>query len=306
MHSCQIFCRKNTMPRNFGEILEEARTRQGISIREAADATKIRGDFLQAFESNGGDIPMPEVYRRGFLRLYAEFLKLDQQQIQEAYIQYHEGSSRHARKQGRETLGRVDVPSEKASKSSSAHFSQATLPLANPSREIDSRKEEPEGEEEEEESLRFLDLIKWEENKAKYIKTGGIIAASLVAILGVVFLVSKAGNPSATDFNPELSTVASNTANTAEAMPRPEEISLIGNGEVHVVVRQEIDKKRLYSGTLDAGKKISLQRQGPVKIHFSNGTNLTIETASGEKVRPAREGIGWIEIQDTAQPIAKR
>ena len=31
----------------IGERLEEARKKRGLSLREAAEATKIRGDYLQ-------------------------------------------------------------------------------------------------------------------------------------------------------------------------------------------------------------------------------------------------------------------
>ena len=56
---------------SIGERLEEARKKKGISIREAAEATKIRGDYLQQFENNRFDINLTEIYVRGFLRAYA-------------------------------------------------------------------------------------------------------------------------------------------------------------------------------------------------------------------------------------------
>ena len=65
----------------IGERLEEARKRKGISLREAAEATKIRGDYLQKFESNQFDINLAEIYVRGFLRGYAQFLKLPADKI---------------------------------------------------------------------------------------------------------------------------------------------------------------------------------------------------------------------------------
>ncbi len=65
----------------IGERLEEARKRKGISIREAAEATKIRGDYLQKFESNQFDLNLAEIYVRGFLRSYAQFLKLPAEKI---------------------------------------------------------------------------------------------------------------------------------------------------------------------------------------------------------------------------------
>ena len=62
----------------IGQKLEEARNRKGISIREASESTKIRGDYLSAFESGQFDVSLPEVYLRGFIRLYSRFLGLDQ------------------------------------------------------------------------------------------------------------------------------------------------------------------------------------------------------------------------------------
>jgi cytoskeleton protein RodZ len=58
----------------IGERLEEARKRKGVSIREAAETTKIRGDYLQKFEANSFDVDLPPLYVRGFLRSYARFL----------------------------------------------------------------------------------------------------------------------------------------------------------------------------------------------------------------------------------------
>ena len=65
----------------IGERLEEARKRKGISVREAAETTKIRGDYLQKFEANSFDLDLPPLYIRGFLRAYARHLELDPERI---------------------------------------------------------------------------------------------------------------------------------------------------------------------------------------------------------------------------------
>lgn len=66
----------------IGERLLEARQRRGVSIREAAEATKVRGDYLTAMENNQFDgIPLADVYRRGFLKIYARFLRLDPERV---------------------------------------------------------------------------------------------------------------------------------------------------------------------------------------------------------------------------------
>jgi Helix-turn-helix domain/RodZ C-terminal domain len=61
----------------IGSTLQEARTRQGLELRDAAEATRIRVKFLAALEGERfGELPA-EVYARGFLRTYADFLGLD-------------------------------------------------------------------------------------------------------------------------------------------------------------------------------------------------------------------------------------
>lgn len=92
----------------IGERLEEARKKKGISIREAAEATKIRGDYLQKFEGNHFDIGLTEIYTRGFLRNYAAFLKLPADRILNDYSALGRGEAR-PRQPSREVYGRMDI-----------------------------------------------------------------------------------------------------------------------------------------------------------------------------------------------------
>jgi cytoskeleton protein RodZ len=66
---------------SIGQKLEEARNRKGISIREAEEATKIRGHFLASFEKDDFDVDLPPVYLSGFLKNYARFLGLDPEAV---------------------------------------------------------------------------------------------------------------------------------------------------------------------------------------------------------------------------------
>ncbi|MEX2045399.1 MAG: helix-turn-helix domain-containing protein, partial [Opitutus sp.] len=92
----------------IGERLEEARKKKGISIREAAEATKIRGDYLQKFEGNHFDIGLTEIYTRGFLRNYANFLKIPADRILNDYTALGRGEQR-PRQPSREVYGRMDI-----------------------------------------------------------------------------------------------------------------------------------------------------------------------------------------------------
>ena len=66
---------------NLGHKLAEARNRKGISVREASDSTKIRGDYLTKFENDDFEMNLPAVYLRGFLTNYARYLNLDPEGI---------------------------------------------------------------------------------------------------------------------------------------------------------------------------------------------------------------------------------
>jgi cytoskeleton protein RodZ len=92
----------------IGERLEEARKRKGISIREAAETTKIRGDYLQKFEANSFDVDLPPLYVRGFLRSYARYLELDPDRLVSDFDALNGREGKPARRENREVFGRVD------------------------------------------------------------------------------------------------------------------------------------------------------------------------------------------------------
>jgi len=62
--------------KSVGQILQNAREQQGISLEEASRATTIKGVYLQELENDHPDKFASEVQARGFLRLYAKFLRL--------------------------------------------------------------------------------------------------------------------------------------------------------------------------------------------------------------------------------------
>ena len=53
---------------SIGEKIEEARKRKGISLREAAEATKIRSDFLTHIEKNEFDYDLPKDLQNRFYK----------------------------------------------------------------------------------------------------------------------------------------------------------------------------------------------------------------------------------------------
>jgi cytoskeletal protein RodZ len=62
---------------SVGEQLRAAREKQGLSIADVAERTKLRSDHVRALESGDYDVFAAPVYVRGFVRSYANLLKLD-------------------------------------------------------------------------------------------------------------------------------------------------------------------------------------------------------------------------------------
>ena len=59
------------------EKLRQSREAQNLTLRQVADAIKIRSDYITALEEGNFDVFSAPVYIRGFVRTYATILKLN-------------------------------------------------------------------------------------------------------------------------------------------------------------------------------------------------------------------------------------
>ena len=66
------------------EQLRQAREAQNLTEQQVVEITKIRTDHLRAIEAGNYDVFSAPVYIRGFVRSYANLLKLDVPQIMAA------------------------------------------------------------------------------------------------------------------------------------------------------------------------------------------------------------------------------
>lgn len=275
------------MQDEFGKKLEEARTRLGVSIRQASEDLKIRSDFLLSFENDHGNFTMPDVYKRGFIKLYARYLKLDPMEIVADFNNYQLGalSPKQQRKQEeaqRESLGRMDLS---GTKTESPQDLQTTLPL-NTTEPIKSYSAE--------ESKKHS----YPSTQNLYMKIGLIFGGSFAALAIIAIIVTNLiSNPSELPSSNEIQqTQEASVPLAANPQEISEQLILSGDESIHIVVRQENNKKRLFAGNVDKDHPVTVARQGPVKVHFSDGSKLTIQKPNGKKIRPGREGVGWIEL----------
>jgi cytoskeleton protein RodZ len=75
---------------SLGSLLRKSREERHIDLDEAFRVTRIRRHNLEALESEQWDKLPPQVFVKGFIKTYAEFLGLDKEMV----LEYYERSSR--------------------------------------------------------------------------------------------------------------------------------------------------------------------------------------------------------------------
>jgi len=71
--------------KSVGEVLKEKRKEKNLDIRQVAEVTRIRAEYLTALENNDYTSFPSEVYVKGFLKNYAKFLGINQEKALAMY-----------------------------------------------------------------------------------------------------------------------------------------------------------------------------------------------------------------------------
>lgn len=245
---------------SIGERLEEARKRKGITVREASEVTKIRGEYLNNFESNTFKMNLPDIYIRGFLRSYANYLKVNSDKIMTDYNAHLIGEGKTSRRENREFLGRLEIqqpilPNEPQSGDESVDGGLETRsqPADSPS---------------------LLEKLNIEKDVA--IKIAIAAGLALVLIIAVVwgFLAFMGTDEPATD----------SSLSETPAMARPAadaaSFTLIANDDVRVEVKQVDGDIPLFFAVLPKGQEKELSSSGSIRVAYSDADALSIRIGS--------------------------
>ena len=73
----------------LGQILQEAREKKGVTASQAAAATRMKIQAVQALEMDDFSRMAAPMYAKGFLKLYAEYLGLDPAPLIREYMDLH-------------------------------------------------------------------------------------------------------------------------------------------------------------------------------------------------------------------------
>lgn len=280
---------------SIGERLEEARKRKGISLREAAEATKIRGDFLASIEQNKFDFDLPDIYKRGFLKNYARYLKLDEEKLIADYNSQQLSDSRLGKRAANEWFGSMELKRDEAegeeqfdqeNDPSSPSFGRIRAKASSLDEDSNSESASPE-----------------ETDQAFYLKIGLIFVGTLAVVFivfGLIWAVLGGSNrpdEAVTTPSPvealEEPAAANDTSTSVELAT--ETITLIASGNVYVLVKQKNDDQEIFRKTMAEGETADIDKQGPVDILFTAGEFLTIDH-NGERMRPSSSGTAKITI----------
>ena len=221
----------------IGERLEEARKRKGVSVREAAEATKIRSDYLQKFEANSFDLDLPPLYIRGFMRNYARYLDLDQERFIAEYDSVAAAEGRGPRRvETRENYGRVEFAENgEAAAGKRSSVDQAML--------------------------------------FKYgLMGGGVLAVIALIIVVISFFTSGSSANKAAQAAP-----SAQTAITQPPADSAQTLTFTATDTTRLKIVQDSDKRVLFDGALARGETRTFRKAGKLLVTTEKGSNLRME-----------------------------
>ena len=261
---------------SIGERLEEARKRRGVTVREASEETKIRGEYLNSFESNNFSINIPEVYVRGFLRSYSSYLKVGSDQIVTDYNAILLSDGKTPKRENRELYGRLELKATRDAETEHATAAEHSKP------ESSSNADNSGG-------SSFLSNLNID--KALAIKLGIIGTVAILTIVALIWIISSL-------ISKDNSGPGDDSVNQVEAITEipKETIKLIAKGDVRVSVMQFEPRQILYEGPLSAGESMDIEKTGKVYLSYDKGSNLIVEK-DGQKFGMPSEDKGRSAVE---------
>jgi cytoskeleton protein RodZ len=247
---------------SIGERLEEARKRKGVSLREAAEATKIRGDYLQKFENNQYDIKLPEIYVRGFLRTYANYLKLPGDKLIADYNGLGLGEGK-PKQLNRELYGRMEIGVETRKPGDDEPKQKAGSPMQLGEDPKESKKN----------PATFVPQGGPAVDTGILLRIGGIaVGAVLILLVGIWAIFGRTPAPA---------------PRQAPAVVE-QQVNLVAKGNVAVTVTLTSNNSILYQGNLRAGDMQSVPWRGALRVSAEPHQNLEFEIAGKRYSMPGQ------------------
>ena len=230
----------------IGDLLRRERERQNLSIKDIEKATSIRALYIDAIEKGEYKTLPGEVYAKGFVRNYANYLELNANEIVNAF-----NEEMHPQEELQESAG-----------SSSAEEAR--------------REQSAERNREEYRGPKITSLESYPMEKKSHGVRNALMVATAVFVVAFAALIAFGGDEEPSAPAPRAKTQTQQGQKQTEAAPKPAadgvemKLSFTDRCWTEVVV----DGKTEFEGTAEKGKVLTLKGKDKVRITAGNAGAL--------------------------------
>ena len=230
----------------IGDLLRRERERQNLSIKDIEKATSIRALYIDAIEKGEYKTLPGEVYAKGFVRNYANYLKLNANEIVNAF-----NEEMHPQEELQDAAGSSSA--EEARQEQSA----------------ERNREEYRG-------PKITSLESYPMEKKSHGVRNALMVAAAVFVVAFAALIAFGGDEEPSAPAPRAKTQTQQGQKQTEAAPKPAadsvevKLSFTDRCWTEVVV----DGKTEYEGTAEKGKVLTLKGKDKVRITAGNAGAL--------------------------------
>ena len=230
----------------IGDLLRRERERQNLSIKDIEKATSIRALYIDAIEKGEYKTLPGEVYAKGFVRNYANYLKLNANEIVNAF-----NEEMHPQEEMQDAAGSSSA--EEARQEQSA----------------ERNREEYRG-------PKITSLESYPMEKSSHGVRNALMVAVAVFVVAFAALIAFGGDEEPSAPAPRAKTQTQQGQKQTEAAPKPAadgvevKLSFTDRCWTEVVV----DGKTEFEGTAEKGKVLTLKGKDKVRITAGNAGAL--------------------------------
>ena len=229
----------------IGDLLRRERERQNLSIKDIEKATSIRALYIDAIEKGEYKTLPGEVYAKGFVRNYANYLKLNANEIVNAFNE--------------EMHPQEEMQAVRSSSVEEARQEQST----------ERNREEYRG-------PKITSLESYPMEKSSHGVRNALMVAVAVFVVAFAALIAFGGDEEPSAPAPRAKTQTQQGQKQTEAAPKPAadgvemKLSFTDRCWTEVVV----DGKTEFEGTAEKGKVLTLKGKDKVRITAGNAGAL--------------------------------
>ena len=280
----------------IGDTLREARERQNLSIKDIEKGTSIRALYIEAIEKGEFDKLPGNAYTKGFIRNYANFLKLDADACVRQYNEENNPEEVAAKEAAKRAEEAAEAQQQAAYEKREAEKSRSRSGLFGSSHRSESPKPEraaaPRQEAPRVSVSDFESRVESSHHRQTLLM--GIIAVLVIAA-GAYFLFGSDDETASKQPQTKVTTQAKKTTSSSssqqqqqQAAAKPAEekkqytdVQVSAKFSERCWVSVKADGKTIFEGTIDEGTSKDWKAEKELKITAGNAAAVTL-TYNGE------------------------